>query len=272
MPWFSADLHLHSCLSPCGSLESSPAVIATIAKERGLDLIALTDHNSSLNCPAFAENCRRAGISPLFGMEATSSEEAHCLCLFSSLETALAFGKLIAERLIPVPNDPEQWGDQIVVNADEEIEAEESNLLINATTVSVEELCNLVHEYGGLFIPAHVDRNAFSLMSQLGFVPPGNYDALEIYRETTNLRTVRLKPQIIVAGSPEWQKCQLPPEAGHTNRTDILLPSLICNSDAHYPEDIGKRRFHFWSDRTQADIEGLKIALRNAWIQRQFDY
>ena len=271
MPWFKADLHLHSCLSPCGSLESSPAVIAKTAKARGLDLIALTDHNSSLNCPAFAENCQREGIAALFGMEVTSAEEAHCLCLFAKLENAITFGEIITKRLIAVTNDPEQWGDQIVVNADEEIEAEVDLLLVNATTIPLDELAILVHGNGGLFIPAHVDRAAFSLMSQLGFVPSGDYDALEIYRATTNLRTIRLKPRILAIGSPEWLASQLPPEAQTSTVADITLPSLICNSDAHYPEDIGKRCFTFWSNQTAPDFAGLKTALQHGWIQRHFD-
>ena len=182
MPWFKADLHLHSCLSPCGSLESSPATISATARTIGLDLIALTDHNSTLNCPAFAENCRRNGIAALFGMEATTAEEVHCLCLFGELETARLFGKTVNDRIIRIPNDPNQWGDQIQVNADEEIEAEIGNLMVSATTISLEDLEILVHSHAGLFIPAHVDRAAFSLMSQLGFVPPGNYDLAGLCR------------------------------------------------------------------------------------------
>ena len=271
MPWFKADLHLHSCLSPCGSLESSPATISTTAQKIGLDLIALTDHNSTLNCPAFAENCRRIGISALFGMEATTAEEAHCLCLFGDLEAAMAFGEMVFAQLNMVINDPEQWGDQIQVNADEEIEAEIETLLVSATTLSLEELEQLSHAHGGLFIPAHVDRPAFSLMSQLGFVPPGNYDALEICRPATNHHTVRLKPRLAAPDSPEWQARQPPPAAGHAGfAPEIGLPSLICNSDAHYLADIGSRHFRFWSETGNPDFAGLKNALHKGWIQREF--
>lgn len=270
MPWFKADLHLHSCLSPCGSLESSPAAIAKTAQERGLHLIALTDHNSALNCPAFAENCRRLGITALFGMEVTCAEEAHCLCLFPTADSALEFGALIYEKLIPVPNNPDQWGDQIIVNADEEIEGEVESLLVNATAIGLEELGELTHAYGGLFIPAHVDRSAFSLMSQLGFVPPGNYDALEIARPATNLRSVRLKPRVLAPQSPEWLECQLPPEADFNQGGEILLPSLICDSDAHYLDDIGQRHFQFWSSGPAPDFAGLRAALRHGWVRPVF--
>ena len=271
MPWFKADLHLHSCLSPCGSLESSPATISATARQLGLDLIALTDHNSTLNCPAFAENCRRSGIAALFGMEATTAEEVHCLCLFGDLESARLFGQTITDRMIRIPNDPEQWGDQIQVNADEEIEVEIDHLLVSATTVSLEDLERLVHSAGGLFIPAHVDRSAFSLMSQLGFVPPGNYDALEICRPTTNHHSLRLKPKIVAPGSAQWIDFQLPAAAGSSGPdSETCLPALICDSDAHYLEDIGGRHFRFWSDLPQPDFAGLKTALHKGWIQREF--
>lgn len=271
MPWFSADLHLHSCLSPCGSLESSPAAIAAAARSRGIDLVALTDHNSALNCPAFAENCRRAGLSAVFGMEATSAEEAHCLCLFESPGAALDFGELLYRRLAPIPNDPERWGDQVQVNADEEIEGEVELLLVGATDLPLDELCSLVHARGGLFIPAHVDRAAFSLMSQLGFAPAMDYDALEIYRADTNLRTVRLKPRRLAPGDPEWDDRLLPPEAGPAPDPEALLPALICDSDAHYLEDVGKRRFGFWSDEAVPGFAGLRRALRRGWVRRHFE-
>lgn len=260
MAWFSADLHLHSCLSPCGDLEASPSAIAAAARSRGLDLVALTDHNSALNTPAFETCCQRQGIDALYGMEATCAEEAHCLCLFATVAAALEFGELLYARLVPVANDPERWGDQVYVNADDEIEGEVEHLLISATDIPLDELCRLVHARGGLFIPAHVDRTAFSLLSQLGFVPPGDYDALETYREVGH-HAVRLKPR--------KQPSDLPPAAAPPAwPTETALPALICDSDAHCPEDIGQRRFLFWADRP--DFDGLRQALQHGWVQRVF--
>jgi hypothetical protein len=269
MPWFKADLHLHSCLSPCGDLESSPSLIAATARERGLDLIALTDHNSALNTPAFAVGCEREGIAAVFGMEATCAEEAHCLCLFASVEAALEFGSLLYERLVTVHNVPERWGDQVYVNADDEIEGEVEKLLISATDLALDEMERLVHGRGGLFIPAHVDRSAFSLMSQLGFVPPGNYDALETYREGATHSTVRLKPRRQASTLPDLALAALatlpglPPWPAET-----ALPALICDSDAHMVDDIAQRHFLFWAEH--ADFAGLRAALREGWVLRRF--
>ena len=105
-----ADLHNHSCLSPCASLEESPRLIARLARERGLDLVALTDHNSALNCPAFAECCRREGIAPLFGIEACSVEEVHVLCLFGAVEGALEFGESLGASCRTCPTTQASWG------------------------------------------------------------------------------------------------------------------------------------------------------------------
>lgn len=174
-----ADLHIHSCLSPCGSLFSSPLQIARQALSAGLDLIALTDHNSSRNCPCFLQACQQVGISGICGMEATSREEVHCLCYFPDLETAMNFDAYIDEHLLKFPLNPERMGDQVIVNIEEEIVDTIDHLLISATDLSIEELAHEVHGRNGLFVPAHVDRSAFSLTSQLGFIPEGSYDGLE---------------------------------------------------------------------------------------------
>ncbi|MDR3284434.1 MAG: PHP domain-containing protein, partial [Treponema sp.] len=165
-----ADFHLHSCLSPCGSLDMSPSAIASELSRKGVGLAALTDHNSSLNCPAFKAACARHGVIPLFGMEAQSAEEVHVLCLFAGLETALAFGEEIYAQLPPVRNVPEKMGDQVYVNEDDEIIGEVENFLVISAQYDVNELARRVHSLGGLVIPAHADRSAFSLTSQFGYV------------------------------------------------------------------------------------------------------
>ena len=129
-----ADFHNHSCLSPCGSLALSPRTLAETAAQRGVKVLALTDHNSSLNCPAFAKVCPGLGIMPLFGMEATTSEEIHVLCLFTSLDASLAFSEYAYSILTPFPNNPEKTGDQVFVDENDGIEGEGKR-----TGVSVEQ-------------------------------------------------------------------------------------------------------------------------------------
>lgn len=206
-----ADLHNHSCLSPCGSLELSPRVLASRARERGVRLLALTDHNTSLNGPAFAAACRSEGILPVFGMEATVLEELHVLCLFGPLDAALAFSAAWYERLPPVPNDPRRTGDQVYVDEEENILGEVEKFLGVASDVPLDELGPLVASYGGICVPAHVDRPAFSMTSQLGFVVDGPWAALEC---------VRLPPAVDTRGYP-----------------------LTTSSDAHYPEHVARRPF-----------------------------
>lgn len=175
-----ADFHIHSCLSPCGNLEMSPSAIVTRAKEIGLNALGLADHNCTLNCPAFDVLCRRAGIHALFGSEVTTMEEGHVLCLFDDLEAAMTFGEEVYARLMDVPNNPDRFGDQVHVNAEEEIESFPGKLLIGATDISIDELGGKVHALGGLFIPAHVDKLVYSIEQQLGFLPDEPYDAIEI--------------------------------------------------------------------------------------------
>jgi len=210
------DLHNHSCLSPCGSLEMSPRRMLEIAAARKLKVMGLTDHNSSLNCPAFAKLCPQFGIIPLFGMEATTSEEIHALCLFTSLEASLAFSEYAYSILTPFLNNPEKTGDQVYVDEEDNIEGEVEYYLVNPLFLSIDSLGAKVAEYGGIVIPAHVDRPAFSMTSQLGVVVEGPWAAIECVR--------------------------LPP-AMDNQPLDTLGYPLTTSSDAHYPEHIARRPF-----------------------------
>jgi len=210
------DLHNHSCLSPCGSLELSPRRMLEIASAKKLQVMALTDHNSSLNCPAFAKLCPQFGIIPIFGMEATTSEEIHVLCLFTGLEASLAFGEFAYSILTPFLNNPEKTGDQVYVDEDDNIEGEVEYYLVNPLDMSIDNIGAKVAEYGGIVIPAHVDRPAFSMASQLGVVVKGPWTAIEC---------VRIPPSF--NGQP----------------LDTLGCPLTTSSDAHYPEHICRRPF-----------------------------
>jgi PHP family Zn ribbon phosphoesterase len=253
-----ADFHNHSCLSPCGSLDLSPRVVAETAAAKGVKVLALTDHNTSLNCPAFAVHCRRLGIIPLFGLEATTQEEVHMLCLFASLDAALTFGEYIYSIITPFPNDPEKTGDQVYVDADDNIEGELEYFLPSAADISVGSLAPKVTEYGGIVIPAHVDRPAFSMYSQLGAVTPGPWTAVEC----TRIPPVTFPPPVMGASASAAQPEPVP--------LDTLGYPLITGSDAHYIEHVARRPFELdisaeeilpGGPENGADLEALKKAL-----------
>ena len=157
----------------------SPGRIAAAARGRGIDLLALTDHNASLNCPAFAIACVRESIVPLFGMELCSMEEVHLLAIFAAPREALEFGAAMYALLPDLPWDPAAFGDQVAVDEDENVLAMPERWLGAALEAPFDDLAARAHAVGALVIPAHVDRGMFSVYSQLGFLPPGPYDAVE---------------------------------------------------------------------------------------------
>jgi len=174
------DLHIHSCLSPCASLEMSPQAIARRAREVGLDGIALCDHNSARNAPAFAEVCAQAGLAALHGMEIATSEEVHLTTLFDTVEAALLMSDWVYTALPERLNQPEVFGDQAVVNADDTINAFEPRMLSTPTRWRLCEVVAESHRRGGLCIAAHADRPSFSVHSQLGVLAGDEgFDALE---------------------------------------------------------------------------------------------
>lgn len=148
MKEFRVDLHLHTCLSPCGSLEMSPQRIVETALERGLDAIAVTDHNSTLQCPEIQALGKERGLTVFAGAEVTTREEAHCVALFADDEARAAFQAYLYDHLPPVPNDPERFGDQVWVNGRNEIVGEAPYLLISALDQSVEQIAVVVHRPG----------------------------------------------------------------------------------------------------------------------------
>lgn len=166
------DLHIHSCLSPCADNDMSPANIAGMGVINELGIMALTDHNSCGNCPAFFEACRAYGVVPIPGMELTTAEDIHIVCLFERLDLALEFSKLVHERLMPIKNKPEIFGDQLYVDAEGNTLKTEELLLIGATDITLEEAPMLVREYGGVCYPAHIDRESNGIIAILGDIPP----------------------------------------------------------------------------------------------------
>jgi 3',5'-nucleoside bisphosphate phosphatase len=181
MNFYRADLHIHTVLSPCGDLEMSPVNILKQASEKMLDIIGITDHNSTLHCKLIRKLAEPFGIFVLMGAEVTTKEEIHCLAFFESDEQLESFQVYLDEYLPHIPNDTERFGYQVVVDENEEIIRHMEWLLISAIDQSIDQVEAKVHSLGGLFIPAHIDKSRYSLISQLGFIPRGiKADAYEL--------------------------------------------------------------------------------------------
>jgi hypothetical protein len=165
------DLHIHSCLSPCAEDDATPANIAGMAALNGLQIVALTDHNTTRNCPAFFQAARSYGLIPIAGMELTTSEDVHIICLFPTLDDASSFQRIVDERRIRIKNKPAIFGHQYVMDEDDTILDEEADLLINATTISIDEAYSLAESFGGIAYPAHIDRTSNGMVSVLGGFP-----------------------------------------------------------------------------------------------------
>lgn len=216
MPKVSYDLHIHSCLSPCGDNEMTPYNIAGMAVVKGLQVVALTDHNSCKNCGVFLKACEEYGVLGIPGMELTTAEEVHALCLFPDLSKAMNFDAYVHEHLLQIPNRADIFGNQYIVGEDDEPIGEEELLLISATDISLEEAYELVKEYGGLMIPAHIDKASDSIFANLGFMPDEvSYKTVEMEHPERLTEYLVLNP--VLRGM-----------------------NIIKDSDAHYLEHINE--------------------------------
>lgn len=212
----SYDLHIHSCLSPCSDNDMTPQNIAAMSALKGLNVIAITDHNSCKNCAATIEAAQIYDIIVIPGMELTTSEEVHMLCLFYDLASALRFDEYVYRHLLPIKNNIKIFGEQLLCNAQDEITGSVENLLINSTDISLDNLWELVTEYNGIIIPAHIDKSSTSIISNLGFIPP------ESKFNSVELKDLKMLDQL-------------------TNSNPILSSChIISSSDAHYLEDISE--------------------------------
>jgi len=182
MKMYKADLHIHTCLSPCADLDMSPKYIVKEAKEKGIDIVGICDHNSCENVPAVERHAENQGgdVNIIGGMEITSNEEVHILALFDDEESLFAMQKIVYDNL-PGINNEKRFGEQVVVNENDEIMGFNQRLLIGTTELSIEDIVNLIHKLDGLAIASHIDREAYSIIHQLGFIPPGlPLDAVEV--------------------------------------------------------------------------------------------
>lgn len=192
----------------------TPANIVGMAVIKGLDVIAVTDHNSCKNCPAVLAAAEEYGILAIPGMEINTSEEVHAVCLFPELKAAMEFDAYVYEKLIPFPNKEEIFGRQLIYNNRDEICGTVPNLLINAADISFEGLWELVRGYGGVMFPAHVDKTANSLIANLGFIPPDSQFKTAEVKDLSKLHGLK-------KSNPYLDSCK-----------------IISNSDAHYLEHI----------------------------------
>lgn len=208
------DLHIHSCLSPCGDALMTPNNIVGMAFIKQLDVIAVCDHNSAENLPAIKEAADLMNVLLLPGMELTTREEAHMLCYFRDVKTCLDFSREIRGHLPPIPNIERFFGRQQIMNAQDEETGVEERLLISALDLSFEQCERMIHEAGGLCVPAHINRGSSGVLGALGFLPPDvRYDALEISKAAP-------WPQMDTAGY-----------------------RILHSSDAHYLENILEPEF-----------------------------
>ena len=172
MSRYTYDFHIHSCLSPCADNDMTPSNIAGMATLAGINIMALTDHNTVKNCPAFFKAAKQHGIIAIAGMELTTAEDIHVVCLFESLEEALIFGDEVEKHRILIKNRTDIFGDQLIVDEEDNVLGTDEYLLSNATDISVDNVLKLVESFNGVCYPAHVDRTSNGIIATLGDFPP----------------------------------------------------------------------------------------------------
>ena len=230
---YRAELHLHTVLSPCAAVEMIPPLIIESAEEKGINLIAVSDHNSIENISAVMQAAEGTSITVLPGIELQTREEIHSLCLFDTLEQITDFYDLVRPTFPEIRNNIEYFGEQFVVDATGDFVRREERLLIASSSLSLKDAWGLTANYGGLLIPAHINRPAFGLIPTLGFIPKDiPIEVVEISRHIS-------------------------PEQARVNFPQIAAYHLIQNGDAHQlNEIIGFNRFLI----TEPTIAELKLA------------
>ncbi len=231
-----ADLHVHTCLSPCAGLDMSPREVVNAALRQGLDLIAVCDHNSAENVLAVKKAGERNGLMVLGGMEVTSAEEAHILVYFDEDDDLLRFQDVVYRHLAG-RNDEHSFGLQVIADDEDGVSGFCDRLLIGATSLPAEKIVAEARSSGGesLVIAAHVDRESFSLVGQLGFIPPVlALDGVEVSRQMT-----------VAEARKRFSDC-------------TAYPIITC-SDAHKPDEVGSRYTSFTIE--QGSISEIKKAL-----------
>ena len=225
------DLHLHSCLSPCGDMDMTPNNITGMASLLGLQIIALTDHNTCRNCDATIEAGKRNGVVVVPGMELTTSEDIHAVCLFPTLEKAMDWDEYVDAHRIKIKNRADIYGRQVLMNAEDEEIGEIEHLLLPGTEISIMNAYRKVQEFGGICYPAHIDRDSLSILSVLGEIDPYCGFATAELADFAKLEQLRLVHPIL----------------------DDL--HIVSSSDAHYLENMRDAAFTLeLSEPTAAEV------------------
>jgi 3',5'-nucleoside bisphosphate phosphatase len=242
--FFAVDLHLHSVLSPCADMEMFPEFIIERAEALSLQVITVTDHNSCENAAAMINAAAGTDITVLPGMELQTREEVHMVCLFDTLEQAMRWQAAVYASLPSLENKEDVFGVQVILDADGDIVGYNERLLLTSTNFSVNQVVQQVQALGGLCIPAHVDRPAYSIISNLGFVPPD-----------LGIPGVEISHLV----SPQEARARFPQLARY---------SLIASSDAHRLSDMSRRTTLKMAAPTVAEI-ALALAGeggRGVWV------
>ena len=230
MSRFRVDLHMHSCLSPCADDDMTPVTMAGMAALQNLDIAALTDHNSCGNCRTFFEACNAYGVLPIAGMELTTSEDVHMVCLFPDLEDAIAFDKEIFPFRLKLRNKPMIFGNQRFMDTDDNVVGEDPYFLPAATSISISDACEMVKKHGGVCYPAHIDREANGILAILGSFPPEiDFPVVEVHDEK-NYRMAEGR-------------------------------SIVASSDAHHILDIGENNFSLDLDTDENNSDEIRRSL-----------
>jgi PHP family Zn ribbon phosphoesterase len=233
---YAFDLHIHSALSPCADKEMTPNNIVNMAVIKGLDIIALTDHNSGANLEAVGRCAEKAGLLFVPGMEVETAEEVHLVCLLPDIANALELGRQVAGALPAVANREDIFGRQLIMDENDIVTGEEKQMLITATRLTADEAFQMVRRLGGVVIPAHVDRSSYGIISNLGIIPENLcVGTLEISQNCDKYLFRAARPELDRYG-------------------------LIKSSDAHFLGDILEREsfLELESFSVQALLEALK--------------
>lgn len=237
LAWYMADLHVHSVLSPCAELEMGPANVIEKCREVGINILGICDHNSGANVPAFKKKGKENNILTLAGIEVQTREEVHCLCFFPHTDNLKYFEKEFKGTLPKINNSPKIFGDQVVVNENEEILYQEERLLLTSSELGLKDLKETVESYDGGVIPAHIDKKYYSLIFNLGFIPPYNFLAMEIFDYLNRKNLINRYKEL----------------SEHT---------LIVSSDAHTLDGIDKLYYTYFLIATPTWDE-IILALKN---------
>jgi len=211
----------------------TPFNIVNMAKLLGFDIIALTDHNSAGNCMSAIAAGEQIGLTVIPGMELSTAEEIHTVCLFPDMPAIDAFSRIVRESLPPIKNKPDVFGCQLLMDEADGILGEEENLLIAASSITIDDLPALCREYGGFCYPAHIDRSSFSILSNLGFITADmGFSCAEV--------------------SPHGNLVALT-----SSNPDLARMRIIQSSDAHYLENMTEPM-----DRIEADECTAKAVIK----------